>query len=110
MYKAQVSSLKNVAIAVYVLQVLAYFIPFAGLIGLIIAYVKRSDAEGTWVYDHFIWLINTFWIALAASIVGVLTLSVIFGWLILAAGFIWSLYRLIKGALRLNDGRSPYDF
>lgn len=110
MYQPTIASLKNVAIAVYILIALSYFIPFSGLIGVIIAYVKRSDAEGTWVHGHFTWLINTFWIALGIGIAGALTLAVVFGWLLLTAGFIWTLYRLIKGALRLNEARSPYDF
>lgn len=102
-------AIKNVIIAVYILLALGYFVPIAGLIGVIVAYVKRGDAELSWMYDHFTWLINTFWIALAIALAGVLTLYFAIGGLLLVGGFVWMLYRLVKGGLRLNEERSPYD-
>ena len=110
MEDARTASLKNVAWAVYLLVALSYFIPFTGLIGIIIAYIKRPDSEGTFLHYHFTWLINTFWIALIISLVGIATLFIMVGWAVLFAGFVWALYRLIKGGLRLNENRSPYDF
>jgi len=103
-------SLKNVVWAVYVLMAMTYFVPLTGLIGVIIAYIKRPDAEETLYHYHFTWLINTFWIALSVYIVGFLTLVFVIGWAILFGGFVWILYRLVKGGLRLNEERSPYDF
>jgi uncharacterized membrane protein len=106
----RIASLKNVAWAIYALLALSYFIPFTGLIGIIIAYVKRPDAEGTFLHFHFTWLINTFWIALIITLIGILTLFIMVGWAVMFGGFVWALYRLIKGGLRLNEDRSPYDF
>ena len=40
------------------------FAPLLGIVGIvaiIIAYVKRDEATGTWVASHFRWLIRTFW-------------------------------------------------
>ena len=43
------------------------------IIAVIINYVKRNDARGTWLESHFTWQIRTFWFALAWScIVGIL--------------------------------------
>jgi len=47
---------------------LAHGLPFIapmvgvlGIVALIICYVKRGDAAGTWVASHFSWLIGMFW-------------------------------------------------
>ena len=37
-----------------------------GLIGIIMAYVKRGDATGTWLASHYRWLIRTFWLCRSA--------------------------------------------
>ena len=103
-------SLKTYVWVVYFLTALSYFIPLTGLVGVIIAYVKRPDSEGTYLHYHFTWIINTFWIALALSIVGILTLFIMVGWLFLLGGLVWAIYRLVKGGIRLNEGQSPYDF
>ena len=34
------------------------------IIAVIINYVKRGDARGTWLESHFTWQIRTFWFAL----------------------------------------------
>ena len=41
-----------------------------GIVGLIVAYVKRDDAQGTWVASHFSWLIRTFWYSLLWGAIG----------------------------------------
>jgi uncharacterized membrane protein len=46
------------------------------IIGLIIAYVKRSDAAGTPFESHMIYAIRTFWIGLGVELIG-LILSVV---------------------------------
>ncbi len=110
MENRRLSALKNVVIAVYILLAVGYFIPFAGIIGVIIAYVKRADAGESWMQYHFTWLINTFWVALGIGFAGIVTIYFLIGWLLLVGGFVWTIYRLVKGALRLNEERSPYDF
>ena len=123
------------ALAAHGLIVFAPLVGLAGIVGVIIAYVKRGDAHGTWVASHFTWLIRTFWwswlwggLVLAAMLwvivpnamqVAELTRTGnVFAvpWSILAAGagggiglaivWFWTAYRLTRGILRLSDGRS----
>ena len=110
MEEQRIHSLKTFVWVVYFLTALSYFIPLTGLVGVIIAYIKRPDALDTYLHYHFTWIINTFWVALGISIVGLLTIFIMVGWAILLGGFIWAIYRLVKGGLRLNENRSPYDF
>ncbi|KVA72219.1 DUF4870 family protein [Burkholderia ubonensis] len=77
-----------------------------GLIAIIINYVKRSDTAGTPYADHFEWQIRTFWRALIAYVIGFALLFVGIGFLVLGAVWIWTLYRIIKGWLYLNDNKA----
>jgi len=83
------------------------------IIAVIINYVKRNDARGTWLESHFTWQIQTFWYALAWScvvgILGAIFLIVIVGIGIWMVGFfilgVWAIYRIASGWMRLNDRR-----
>jgi len=84
------------------------------LIAVIINYVKRGEARGTWLESHFTWQIRTFWFALLwtclVGIVGALLAIVLIGFAIWAIGFfllgIWAIYRITSGWLALTDRRA----
>jgi uncharacterized membrane protein len=80
-----------------------------GLIALIIAYVKRSEAAGTWLQSHYRWLIRTFWFSVLWNLVGWLAAVTLIGipiaiciWI---ATTIWVLYRLIRGYVLFSDSK-----
>ena len=98
---------RNLAVVVYVLQGLFFFAGITPLVGVIINYVKLDDVTGTWIEPHFRWQIRTFWIGLLWMVIGTLTAPLIIGWFILLGIAIWFIYRIVKGALALNDGKSP---
>jgi uncharacterized membrane protein len=99
---------RNLAVAVYILQALAFFLGgITGLAGVIVNYVKLDEVQGTWIEPHFRWQIRTFWIGLLWSVIGFITTFIIIGWFILLAIAIWIIYRIVKGALALNDGLPP---
>lgn len=101
-------SMKNLAVAVYILQALSFFVGgITGLAGVIINYIKMDEVQGTWIEPHFRWQVRTFWIGLLWGIIGFVTSFIIIGWFILLAVAIWVIYRIVKGALALNDGRPP---
>lgn len=100
--------MRNLAVAVYILQALAFFLGgITGLAGVIVNYVKLDEVQGTWIEPHFRWQIRTFWIGLLWGVIGFITTFIIIGWLILLAISIWVIYRIVKGALALNDGLPP---
>jgi len=84
------------------------------IIAVIINYVKRGEARGTWLESHFTWQIRTFWFALLwtclVGIVGALLAIVLIGFAIWAIGFfilgIWAIYRIASGWLALNGRRA----
>jgi uncharacterized membrane protein len=119
------SSLVTVTHVVYALHALSLVIGAFGaatiigsfvfgwpsIIAVIINYVKRSEARGTWLESHFTWQIRTFWYALLwALIVGVISallFVVVIGigtWIVgMFALGIWAIYRIARGWLALKD-------
>jgi len=92
----------------------SFIFGWPSIIAVIINYVKRHDAKGTWLESHFQWQIRTFWYALLASVVigavGAVLAIVLVGFAIWAIGFfmlgIWAIYRIAAGWMRLNDRRA----
>lgn len=103
----QERSLRNVATAVYALQAVGVLVPVVlpWIVGVVIDYIKRDDARGTWVESHFTWQIRTFWWSLLWAVIGGILLLVLIGWLVLAATAVWIIYRIVKGWLRLTERR-----
>ncbi|MEA1081243.1 hypothetical protein [Marinobacter qingdaonensis] len=98
---------RNLAVLVYILQALSFFVGgITGLAGVIINYVKLDDVRNTWIERHFRWQIRTFWIGLLWTVIGIITTPLIIGWFILLGISIWIIYRIVKGALALNEGKS----
>jgi len=85
--------------------VTAFLTGWPSIIAVIINYVKRSDARGTFLDSHFSWQIRTFWWALLwALIAGLLIVTVIgipLAWIIAVGAGIWVLYRIVRGWLAL---------
>jgi len=98
-------SLKTMAMVVYILQALGFFNGITWIVGVIIDYVKKDEAAGTWLESHYRWQIRTFWWGLLWGVIGGVTTLVVVGFAVLAANAIWIIYRIVKGALHLNDGK-----
>ena len=90
---------------VYALQALGLFTVIGFIIAIFINYIKLPDVTGTWLASHFRWQIRTFWFALLWSIIGAVLTLIFIGWLIIAANYIWVIYRIVKGWIYLNDRR-----
>ena len=78
------------------------------VVALVIDLVKRGDAVNTWQASHFSWRIRS---VVWAGILYLLTswlwlLFVIPGWIAWGLISIWFLYRIVKGMMRMNAGRS----
>jgi uncharacterized membrane protein len=95
------------ALAAHGLIVFAPLVGLAGIVGVIIAYVKRGEAQGTWVASHFTWLIRTFWWSLLWDTIAVLLFITLIGiplaLAILVATSLWGIYRLVRGFLAFKD-------
>ena len=130
--EAQQSGLRTAAMICYVLYLVAFINGLTAIIGVIIAYIKKSDAAGTVWESHFRSLILVFWVMLAVFVLGFVSFPISlyslaalyegdFAWPALSAFalpmlawifvfpvfVVWFLYRMIRGLIRAADDR-PY--
>jgi uncharacterized membrane protein len=92
----------------------SFLFGWPSIIAVILNYIYRGQARGTWLESHFSWQIRTFWFALAwAVVVALVSFPLAFvlvgigTWILgLAVLGIWAIYRIGRGWLRLND-RQP---
>jgi uncharacterized membrane protein len=94
--------------------VAAFLTGWPSIIAVILNYVKRSEAQGTWLESHFRWQIRTFWYGLLwvalclLLVVATLGVALLIAWLPLGVVGLWFIYRIGRGWLRLNDRRPMY--
>lgn len=116
----------------YGLYIISFFT--AGLlfvVPIILNYLFRPGARGTWLESHFSWQIHTFWFSiiialiggffillsfggygfaffaeLAHKLVGISTLLLFLGIGIVVFAIAWHLYRIVRGWIALADRRS----
>ena len=105
-HKDHSSDYEGLANLIYLMQALAFLlggIPF--IIAVVLGYLNRHHFKGTWLESHYIWQINTFWVALALVIIGTLTLPYLIGFVVLIAATIWTIYRIVYGWFTLNRSK-----
>ena len=89
----------------------SFLFGWPSIIAVIINYVKRGEARGTWLESHFRWQIRTFWFALLwAVVIGLISLPltvIVIGvgtWVLgMALLGLWAIYRIARGWMRLKD-------
>ena len=99
------SEVKNYVFIAYVTYALGLLILFTPVIGVILAFIKRDEAQGSIYASHIDWLIKTFWVSLIGLLLGRLTILLLIGWLILLVTAIWFIYRVVIGLIKLNEDK-----
>jgi uncharacterized membrane protein len=87
----------------------AFVFGVPSIVAVVINYVKRGEARGTFLESHFRWQIRTFWFALLWCMVGGVLFLTFVG-IPLAVGVffvagVWVIYRIARGWLALRDRR-----
>ena len=88
------------------LYLLAPFVGITGLIGLVLAYVWRSEKPDSWEASHYTYLIRGFWIWFAACVIGFPLLVIFIGLFVLLAGFALVIVRAVLSIIRAQK-REP---
>ena len=99
------SDVKNYVFIAYVTYAVGLLILFTPVVGVIMAYVKRDEAQGSIYASHIDYLIKTFWVSLAGTVLGTFTILILIGWLILLVTAIWFIYRVVIGLIKLNEDK-----
>ena len=101
----KIASLKTLSTIIYALYAVSLFIGVTAIVAIVLNYIKRDDAQGTWLESHFTWQIRTFWWGLLWLVVGAITWIILIGWVVWGVACIWFIYRIAKGWLNLNDNK-----
>jgi len=92
----------------------AFLFGWPSIIAVILNYVKRGEARGTWLQSHFRWQIRTFWfgalwvLLCGLFIVFTLGIGLLIAWVPLGVVGLWFIYRIARGWLRLVDRQPMY--
>ena len=90
----------------------AFVFGVPSIIAVVINYLKKEEARGTFLESHFRWQIRTFWFSLLWCIVAVMLfitiLGIPFALMVLIGAGIWAIYRIARGWLALRDRKPMY--
>ena len=92
----------TLALVVYLLYCGGYFTGISALFGVIVAHVKVDDSDPV-LRSHYRFQIRTFWIGLLYLSIGIPLSLVLIGFPLLVWWLVWSLIRIVKGIILLNE-------
>ena len=102
----------------HILYILHAISPFTlwslSLVAVIMGAFMRDSDRGTYLESHYSWLLRTFlwgllWLVIGTTIFVITVVGILLLWSLWGMLTIWYLYRVIRGWLRLNEGRpAPY--
>jgi uncharacterized membrane protein len=94
---------------VYVLYLASVVVGLTVIVGLVVAYINRGAARGTWVESHYTYQIRTFWIGLLYAFLSFLLMFVLIGFLLFIAVAIWAVVRCVRGLQWAAEGKPVPD-
>ena len=88
----------------------AFLFGWPSIVAVVLNYIMRGEARGTYVDSHFAWQIRTFWYAMlfaaVVAFLGFVLSFVLVGFAVWMGGFIvmgiWVGYRIVRGWIVLN--------
>lgn len=90
--------------------VTAFLTGWPSIIAVILNYVKRSEAAGTFLESHFRWQIRTFWFTLlwfaVCAVLWITVIGIPFSIALLVAIGVWVVYRMIRGWVALSGEKA----
>jgi uncharacterized membrane protein len=91
----------------------AFVFGVPSIIAVVINYLKRDEARGTFIEPHFRWQIRTFWFSLLWCVIAAVLFVTIVGiplaLIVVFAAGIWAIYRIARGWLALRDRKAMYN-
>ncbi len=87
---------------IYILYLVGIVFGVTGIIGVVMAYINRSEAP-EWLSSHYTFQIRTFWIGALYMLIGILLSFVLVGYLVLLFWVVWLIVRCVKGMKSLDQ-------
>jgi uncharacterized membrane protein len=101
--RSSVESDRTLAVVAYALHLFGAIAGIPSIAGLIINYMKRDGYDE--LFDsHHAWMIRSFWWAILWCVLGLVTLVIGVGVVILVLAWLWYVYRHVRGLIALING------
>jgi len=88
----------------------AFVFGLPSIIAVVINYLKRGEARGSFLESHFRWQIRTFWFGLLWCLIGgflfVTFIGIPFAIVVFVAAGLWVIYRIVRGWLALASAKA----
>ena len=101
--RSSVQSDRTLVLVAYILHLVGAVAGITSIVGLIINYVNR-DRHDEVLDTHHSWMIRSFWWALLWGLIGIVTIIILIGWVILFVVWVWYIYRHVRGLIALTNG------
>lgn len=93
---------------VALLYLASFITGITAIVGVVLAHIWQGEAGESWEQSHYQYLIRTFWLALAAGVVGVILMIALIGFAILFAVTVWVVVRSVISLAKAQK-REPID-
>jgi uncharacterized membrane protein len=94
---------RTLVFVAYVLHLVGAIAGVTSIAGLIVNYVQRGHTDEV-IDSHHRWMIASFWWGLLWIVIGLLTIVLVVGWVILFLAWLWYIYRHVRGLIALVNG------
>ena len=94
---------RTLAFVAYVLHLVGAIAGVTSIAGLIVNYLQRGHGDDV-IDSHHRWMIASFWWGLLWVVIGVITIVLVVGWVILFLAWLWYIYRHVRGLIALVNG------
>lgn len=101
---------KTIALVTYALYVLGFLTIVSPIVAVIVNYLQRAETKNSFLLSHHVWMIRTFWWSLVWSVLGVALAFFFIGYFVLAAVFVWYIYRIVRGVLGVLNEKPMYEY
>jgi uncharacterized membrane protein len=90
----------NYPTIISILYLLSFFTGVTGIIGIILAYIWRSEDASGWQGSHYTYHIRTFWFGMLGTVIGVILTLFFIGIFVVMAAAIWVIIRTVVALLK----------
>lgn len=104
----ETNNTKGTAKIVYILYLVGIIFGLTGIIGVVMAYINRSEAPD-WLETHYQFQIRTFWIGALYVVIGMILTFILIGYLVLLFWVVWLVIRCVKGMKALEQKEAHPD-
>ena len=102
-----VSVVIGITTAAFIVTAFVFGVP--SIVAVVLNYMKRAEARGTFLESHFRWQIRTFWFTLLWCVIGGVLFATVIGVILAIPLFVavglWVIYRVVRGWVALKDGK-----